>query len=38
MIKIKVNYKFDLGVKGLTIRFHVAVNLFSNILQMASNV
>ena len=38
MVKIKVNYKFDLGVKGLTMRFHVAVNLFSNISQMASNV
>ena len=38
MVKIKVNYKFDLGVKGLTMRFHVVVNLFSNISQMASNV
>ena len=38
MVKIKENYKFDLGVKGLTMRFHVAVNLFSNILQIASNV
>ena len=38
MVKITVNYKFDLGVKGLTMRFHVVVNLFSNISQMASNV
>ena len=38
MVKIKENYKFDLGVKGFTMRFHVAMNLFSNISQMASNV
>ena len=38
MVKIKMNYKFDLGVKGLTMRFHVAVNLFRNISQIASNV
>ena len=38
MVDIKENYKFDLRVKGLTMRFHVVVNLFSNISQMASNV
>ena len=27
MVDIKENYKFDLGVKGLTMRFHVVVNL-----------
>ena len=31
MVDIKENYKFNLGVKGLTMRFHVVVNLFSNI-------
>ena len=31
MVDIKENYKFDLGVKGLTMRFHVVMNLFSNI-------